>query len=136
MPLTSTKRLRPAKQSHKREVTLHSWIWLAYVRAALIPLLIVEMALLGVYLYSHDWSRQENIATVNTLAEQELLRMVENQAESITQQLAAVAQLTELFRLETQEALARPSTPGLENPSRYGISPEGVLHTLRKDGRP
>jgi signal transduction histidine kinase len=135
MPPVFTWPIQSAMQSHKREVTLHSWIWLAYVRAALIPLMIVEMALLGVYLYSHDWSRRANIATVNALAEQELLRMVENQAESITQQLAAVAQLTELFRLETEEALARPSTPGLESPSRYGISPEGVLHTLRKDGR-
>ena len=120
---------------HHREVSVHSWIWLAYVRAALIPLLIVEMALLGVYLYSHDWSREENIATVKTLAEAELLRMVENQAESITQQLAAVSQLTELFRLESQDALVRPSTPGLEDPSRYGISPDGVMHTRRKDGK-
>ena len=135
MPASFFRHLRSAKPAHKREVSLHSWIWLAYVRAALIPLLIVEMALLGVYWYSHDWSRQENIATVNTLAEKELLRMVENQAESITQQLAAVSQLTELFRLEAQEALAKPFDPKLENPSRYATNPEGVLYTKQKDGK-
>ncbi len=135
MPLAFFRLKQPVKLEQKREVLLHSWIWHAYVRAALIPLLIVEMALLGVYLYSHDWARQENIATVKTLAEEELVRMVENQAESITQQLAAVSQLTELFRLETQEALARSSTPGNEDPSRYALSPEGVLHTKQKDGR-
>lgn len=135
MPLGFRRFLQSIERPRNRDLTLQSWIWLAYVRAALVPLLIVEMALLGVYLYSHEWSLRENIATVKSLAEDELLRMVENQAESISQQLAAVAQLTELFRLETQEALVRPATPGLEGASRYSISPEGVFHSVRQDGK-
>ncbi len=135
MPLTFAKLLHYVKPRPKGDVTLHSWMWLAYVRAALVPLLLVEMALLAAYLYSHDWSREENISTVKTLAEDELVRMVENQAESISQQLAAVTQLTEFFRLEAQEALARPAEPGLDDPSRYGVSPEGTLYTRREDGK-
>lgn len=125
-----------SRRSHTAtEVSLHAWIWLAYVRAALIPLLVVELVLLAAYWYSHDWSRRENTQTVRALAQDELSRMVQNQAESINQQLAAVSQLTEMLRLETQEALANPATTILENPNRYRISPEGTLHTFQEDGR-
>lgn len=135
MPSPISWPFRFVRRPSNRDVTLQSWIWLAYVRAALVPLLIVEMALIGVYLYSHDWSRRENISAIKTLAQEELLRMAENQAESITQQLVSVAQMTELLSSETQDALSRPSSPGLENPSRYGMSPDGVLYTLHEDGR-
>ena len=50
MPLGFRRFLQSIERPRSRELTLQSWIWLAYVRAALVPLLIVEMALLGVYL--------------------------------------------------------------------------------------
>ena len=66
-----------------REHSLHHWVWLAYLRSALLPLLFVELALLSVYVLSHHWSHLENIDTVNRLANEELGRLVQNYSETI-----------------------------------------------------
>ena len=39
-----------------REISLLRWVWRAYIRNALLPLLVVELLLVGVYLASHAWS--------------------------------------------------------------------------------
>ncbi len=117
-----------------KTVSLHRWVWLAYVRAALIPLFFVELALLGVYMFSHAWSRTENINTIQNLASMELSRLAENQAEAIEHQLQSVAQLTELLRQETQVALQKPTLNNLESPARYTFNQDGVLFTHANDG--
>ncbi|GAB4272718.1 MAG: hypothetical protein Kow0065_21830 [Methylomicrobium sp.] len=119
----------------KHEISLHKWVWLAYARAALIPLLFVELALLAVYMFSHTWSRAENISTIQELANQELVRLAENHAEAIEQQLSGVSQLTELLRQETKDALNQPADPEIEPADRYAMSPDGVFYSPVDDGR-
>lgn len=116
------------------ELSLHRWVWLAYVRAALIPLLFVELVLLATYMISHEWSRDERIQNVQDQANQELLRLVQNHAETIEQQLAGVSQLTELLRLETQQALQMPIERGLESAERYAVTEDGALYSHANDG--
>ncbi|MFU8787889.1 MAG: ATP-binding protein [Methylobacter sp.] len=122
----------PIRRLH--DVSLHQWVWLAYVRAALIPLLFVELALLGVYMLSHEWSKTERIAAIESLASDELLRLVDNHADVIEHQLEGVSQLTELFRQETQDALRRPAEKNLEPLSRYAMNEDGVLYSRVNDG--
>ncbi len=117
-----------------RTVSLLRWVWLAYVRSALIPLLFVELALLGVYMFSHAWSRTENIVAIQNLASMELSRLAENHADAIEHQLESVAQLTEFLRQETQDALKKPVAKDLESPNRYAINNDGVLYTHVNDG--
>jgi hypothetical protein len=40
-------------------MSLLRWVWRAYVRNALVPLLVVELLLVAVYLASHAWSLRE-----------------------------------------------------------------------------
>ncbi|TRW89954.1 histidine kinase [Candidatus Methylobacter oryzae] len=117
-----------------QDVSLHQWVWLAYVRAALIPLLFVELALLGVYMLSHEWSKTERIVAIQALASNELLRLVENHVDAIERQLDGVSQLTELLRQETQDALARPVEKDLELPNRYAMTKDGALYSRVNDG--
>ena len=115
-------------------IYLHQWVWSAFVRAALTPLLFVELALLVIYMVSHSWSRTENIAAMQNLANNELSRLVENQAEAIEHQLAGVTQLTELLRQETQDVLKRPLDQNPESSNRYQVTNEGVLYSPTNDG--
>ncbi len=117
------------------DVSLHQWVWFAYLRAALIPLLFVELALLGVYMFSHSWSRIENISMVQSLANQELLRSVEIHAETIEHQLIGVSHLTELLRQETKAVLELPIDVSLESPDRYATSKDGMVYTRTNDGK-
>ncbi len=116
------------------DLSLHRWVWLAYLRAALIPLLFVELALLAAYMFSHDWSKNERIDTVQRQANQEMLRMVANHADTIEQQLASVSQLTDLLRLETAQTLLKPADNSLESAGRYRVTDDGVIYSLTNDG--
>lgn len=120
------------EKGHDR--SLHQWVWIAYLRAALVPLLFVELALLVAYMFSHDWSKKENIATVEALANQELSRLVQSHADSIEQQLNGVTELTELLRQETEQVLAYPDPHVREPDDRYALSPDGVYYTHHEDG--
>ena len=113
--------------------SLHKWVWLSYLRAALIPLLFVEIALLIVYMLSHDFSRTENIDTVKSLANHELSRLVSNHANAIEQQLNSVAQLTELLRQKTQRVMSQPAII-TEPANRYTTADNGVFYNPLDDG--
>lgn len=113
---------------------MHQWVWGAFVRTALTPLLFVELALLVIYMVSHEWSRTENIAAVQGLASNELSRLVKNQAETIEHQLAGVSQLTELLRQETRDALNQPVDHKTETSNRYAMTDDGMLYTRANDG--
>jgi hypothetical protein len=43
----------PPSAVPERETSLLRWVWRAYVRNALVPLLVVELLLVAVYLTSH-----------------------------------------------------------------------------------
>lgn len=116
------------------EHSLHQWVWLAYLRSALLPLLFVELALLSVYVLSHHWSHSENINTVNRLANQELGRLVQNYSETIERQLESVSQLTELLRQEAQQVLTQNDASVHEAENRYILTDKGTLFTRRDDG--
>ncbi len=115
-------------------LSLHRWVWLSYIRAALVPLFFVELALLAVYMFSHDWSRQERIETVKIQASEELGRLVVNHAESIERQLESVSQLTELLRQEAQSVMNTPDPTIREPANRYAVTQEGTLYTRQNDG--
>ena len=117
-----------------RDRSLHQWVWLAYLRAALVPLLFVELALLVVYMLSHDWSRSENIATVKDLAHKEMSRLVQSHADAIEHELQAVTELTELLRQETEFVLTHPDSKVREPADRYALNADGAYYTKKDDG--
>jgi signal transduction histidine kinase/DNA-binding response OmpR family regulator len=117
-----------------QSIFLHQWVLSAFIRAALTPLLLIELSLLAIYMVSHGWSRTENIAAMQNVANNELSRLVENQAEAIEYQLAGVTELTELLRQETQDVLNQPANQKIESSSRYATTDDGVLYTRANDG--
>jgi len=116
------------------DLTLHRWIWLAYLRAALIPLLFVELALVAGYMLSHEWSKNERIDTVRQQANEELLRIAANHAGSIEHQLASVTQLTDMLRMETMQALLKPVDDSLEPAGRYSVTDDDEVYSRANDG--
>ncbi len=125
---------RPADNaSPKPETSLLRWVWRAYVRNALIPLLVVELLLVAVYLTSHAWSLRRNVAALSDVARQELLRIASDESAVIEQKLGQVAALTEVLRRQTAAALAAPA-PRARDQLRLRRQPSGALTTWRDDG--
>jgi signal transduction histidine kinase len=114
-------------------VSLLRWIWRAYIRNALIPLLVVELLLVAVYLTSHAWSLRMNVAALADLARQELTRIAGDESAVLERQLGQVAGLTDVLRRQATTALTLPA-PRSRDRDRLRRQPEGTLTTWYNDG--
>jgi signal transduction histidine kinase len=123
----------PEAVSPTRETSLLRWVWRAYVRNALVPLLVVELLLVAVYLTSHAWSLRRNVAALTDVARQELSRIASDESAVIEQQLGQVAALTEVLRRQTEAALSAPAPPARDR-RRLRLQPGGALTTAWDDG--
>ncbi|MBF0588407.1 MAG: response regulator [Magnetococcales bacterium] len=113
-------------------MNLSTWIWRAFFRTALIPLLLVEVVLVGAYFLTNEIIRDKNIESVSQIAQERLLNTAKLHSELISHQLRDVAHTTDLFRLETARALTTPHTPA--TPRAMTSSPDGAWHTSRDTG--
>ena len=50
------------------EITLFQWIWRSYFKTSFVPLLVVEIALIGTYFLSNQFANKENIKTIVNIA--------------------------------------------------------------------
>lgn len=109
---------------------LASWFWRSYFRAAVVPLLVIELSFLLVYWVSTQITYDRNVATVEAVSTEELGRTARSQAATIAQTLQGVSGLTRVFAAETARALAAPVPPvSAAERERYALSPDGVLYT-------
>lgn len=120
--------------SPDRHIPLATWIWRSYAKTALVPLLLVEVALIATYIQTNYWSRQANIETLSRQATEEMQRIAEHEAAIVSRQLNAVTQLTELYRRQTALALADPKPAIRENPDRYRLTDQGTYYAVKDDG--
>ena len=119
---------------NRNATSLLQWVWRSYFRAALIPLLLVEVVFITIYMAANHLATQENIAAVREIAGDELRRIAQREAVTIQRQLQAVSQTTDLFRRQTARLLQTPFTPDPEERGRYVYSADGVYYTVRDRG--
>lgn len=115
-------------------IPLMRWIWGAYFKTSLIPLLIVEIGLVLIYIVSNTFSTRTNIETVRQLAEHELVQLAAREARSINHQLRGVTQAADYVRQESVRVLTHPDAGVLDDPARYAYSPDGAYYTTRDTG--
>lgn len=115
-------------------VSLLQWVWRAYFRTALMPLLLVEVVLIIIYLTANQLGTEQNIAAARAIATDELRRLTQREAMVIQKQLQAISQATDLFRRQAALALQTPFEPTTEERARYADSPEGAYYTTRDNG--
>jgi len=97
------------------------------VRAALIPLVAVELLLVLAYLGTHTLARDANIASARQLADESLAQVSALAAGRVNDQLSGVRAATEQLALQTARLYAQPFDPALEPAGRYRLDPSGVV---------
>ena len=116
---------------------LLKWIWRAYLRAALIPLLLVEIGLVAAFLLANNLVLEENIGAMRQHADGDLLQIAQRETATLDRQLAAVAQSTRIFAGAVRRALSAPLQAGeipARESDRYAYGERGVYYTRREDG--
>lgn len=117
----------------KRRFSLHEWIWRAFVRGALIPLVLVETVLIAVYLLTNTAIRDAQTEYLRTVAVSELETASHRESHLINEQLARVSTMTELYRNLTAQALRVEPSASLAPPS-LALLPSGVRYSPQDNG--
>lgn len=107
------------------------FIWGAYLRSALVPILLIEVVLIAAYIVTNEVTRDQNIATMEQLATEQLVTTAQQQAALIGQQLAIAARGVDVLRRQARRALRTPYVPDAAERARYALSPEGALYTTQ-----
>ncbi len=121
-------------ENKAERVPLVNWIWRSYFRTSLIPLLIVEVALIALYFISNAISNRENIQAVRVLAEQEVSQTAKREAAGINRQLEGITRATEFLRQQTATLMHGKNQFERDDPSRFAYSKDGAYYTTRNNG--
>ncbi|MDI1428986.1 response regulator [Polyangium sorediatum] len=117
---------------------LFRWIWHAFFRTALIPLLLVEVVLILAYLGANRFVQRENTTAVRTVATGELSRIASREAVLIDQELSAVMTgarvLTDEVRRSLSEPLRLSEAERKAALERYTRAPEGLYYKTNDEG--
>ncbi len=114
-----------------KPIGLRQWIWRAFVRSALIPLVLVETALIAIYLLTNNAIRDAQVEHLRETALNDLQAAVSLESRLISEQLSQVSSLTQLYRNLTAQAL-QGVAPG--QVAELALSDEGVRYSPSDDG--
>lgn len=121
---------------NKKSQHLAQRIWLAYLRAALVPLLLVEVVLIFIYVGANKLVQGENSAAMRTIAVDELARIASREAVVIDTRLAGVRGNVQVFAEATRRMYDAPLPAGTaraEALARYATAPGSNLAYSLKD---
>ena len=115
---------------------LRQWIWRAFVQSALIPLILVESVLIGVYLLSNAAIRDAQIDHLQQSALGDLAAAVAREGQVIDSRLRSVEAQVQIFRDATLNALLNQGfQPDALERQRHAMTASGVFYTRSDDGR-
>ncbi|MBC9249407.1 histidine kinase [Pseudomonas alcaligenes] len=115
---------------------LRRWIWRAFLQSALIPLVLVESVLIGVYLYTNESIRSAQLGYLQNSALQDLSSAVQREGQVIDSRLKAIEAQVGIYRDAVGAALQdRRYVPDELERQRHGQTPDGVFYSRSDDGR-
>ncbi|MDZ4079961.1 MULTISPECIES: sensor histidine kinase [Hydrocarboniphaga] len=116
-----------------KPVPLARWLWRAYLRSALFPILAIEIGFLATYWIGTLITYRTNIGVIRPAAEDDFARMAQREALAIDSRLASISELASLFAEQATRALAQPYEPAAGEMQRYAFSPERGYATQSSD---
>ncbi|MFP8968055.1 ATP-binding protein [Pokkaliibacter sp. CJK22405] len=114
--------------SHANSPTFFSRVWRSYLKSALIPIILIELALVVAYLLTNSIIRDENIQSMRNVSRTQLDAVSTIEADRIADQLEGVANMTRLLQKRATEAYMTPFAGSEREQSRYNVA-DGVLYT-------
>lgn len=113
----------------KKQVPLAKWLGASYLRAAIIPFVLIELGFLIGYWATGNFTYERNVQTVTKVSRNYLADIANREAMTIQATLGSVEGLAKLYAMETRGALAKPYDPPASEKARYVLGDNGVFHT-------
>ena len=116
-------------------IPLAQWIWRSYARTALVPLLVVELAIVAIYAGAAYFGHRAQVETLESIGRGELSGLTEREARTIDEQLRGIAQLTQVFAGQAARARIEPQHASRVQAERDRLVPH-ASGALFSDGGP
>ncbi|RKP49897.1 PAS domain S-box protein [Cohnella endophytica] len=111
-----------------KRTSLFQWVWKSLFKTIWIPLLVMGLFFIFLFFIANEWTRQENTRLDQEEANYSLLGQALNEADIIDKQLLSTAQVTEVYRKQTEKRLQQPDHNDKEQRERLKLSLEGDYH--------
>lgn len=111
---------------------LSKWILRTFLKTALIPLVLVELAFIGIYFFVNGYAYSETRNYFELETQEEVQAYAQYEATSIQNQLNGVANATELYRQQVKRAFQQTDAAVIikpENENRLQTTADGALYT-------
>jgi len=119
--------------NHK--VSLKSFISREFFKAALLPLIIIEITLLALYFFMNSYMLDKSIQTLTEDRLSNLMGITDNQSIIMSEQLRVVANLSRVLQAETQRFFVHPEQFLAPDPGpEFGFAPNGIYSKLEDTG--
>jgi signal transduction histidine kinase/ActR/RegA family two-component response regulator len=113
---------------------LRQWLWTSYLKTTLYPLLLVEVVIVAIYVWTTATAHRENTEALRQISTAELSGIARREARNISERLAGVSRMTRLFSEEVRDFLLDPPAATPEMHAEMASTPEGMLYTVRDTG--
>lgn len=112
--------------------TMFQWVWTTLFKTIWIPLFIMGLIFIIIFSLANEWSRQQYIKLDLDDANFSLLGQALNEADIIDKQLLSTAQVTEVYRKQTEKVLQHPISTDASQRDQLALSVQGA-HYLHMD---
>lgn len=117
-----------------KKLPLQRWLWGSYLRAALIPLLVIELSFLGIYWATNFITYRDNVEAVRQVSSDYLGDVAQREALAIGNELQGISEQTGLFAAQALRALDGNYNPPASEKRRYGRTANGAFVSLYDNG--
>ena len=123
------------EQTLKKKKTLGKILSNHFVRFSLIPILVVEVALIILYFSINSYISSKNINLLLNEAQSHSQAILENEARNISDKLAEVSKIAAMLQFEHQNIMSNPQRFGLPNGKpQFNIAPNGAYFKTNQIG--
>lgn len=113
LPTIFTKKLTADKK-----IPLARWICRAYCKSVLVPLLCIQLLLVGFYFLTEVMEQRQQLATLNHLAASAAKQLTQVEAKGISQQLATITQAAVFLQSHTTQVIRQKNLIASDDPAR------------------
>jgi signal transduction histidine kinase/ActR/RegA family two-component response regulator len=131
---TSTSPVRDSP-APRRPAPLRKWLWRSYLKTTLYPLLLVEVVIVAIYIWTTSAAHRENTEALRQISTDQLSGIARREARNISERLASVGRTTHLWGEQVGAFLADVPQASEAMHAEIAEGPDGMLHTRRDRGR-
>ena len=107
----------------KKKLSLMKWIWSSFLKTALIPLVVIELAFIGIYFLTSEWSKNETVKMLKKTVQAELSQLSVQETTVIQNKISSVSNSLKVYQDQIKFALDNPDyTPDREDLNRLSYS--------------